>query len=131
MLGKIHHAGYLVNDLDAVVAWYEKTFDGKQTSGGDGAGGNKVAFVRLGDGEVELIEPADKGELGGRSWAYHHIGYVVEDVEKAMVELKAKGFKFTTDAPIVNVAGYRLIHFDTSTTDGMRIHLTEASSLKH
>ena len=48
-----------------------------------------------------------------------------------MVELKAKGIKFATDTPIVNLAGYRLVHFDTSTTDGMRIHLTEASSLKH
>ena len=131
MLGKIHHAGYLVDNLDAVVAWYEKTFDGKQTAGGDTPGGGKVAFVRLGDGEVELIQPADKAELAGHSWAYHHIGYVVDNVEKAMVDLKAKGFKFATDAPIVNVAGYRLIHFDTSTTDGMRIHLTEASSLKH
>ena len=57
MRGKIHHAGYLVDNLDSVVAWYEKTFEGKQTASGDTPGGGKVAFVRLGDGEVELIQP--------------------------------------------------------------------------
>ena len=129
MFSKIQHAGYLVEDVEAAAAWYEKTFGGKRTGGGSAAMG-KLAFIRMGDVEVELIEPADRSRLTGRGdHVFDHIGYVVEDLDKAVADYKAKGYTFATTEPMVNVAGYRLIFFDTSCTNGARIHLTEASSL--
>jgi catechol 2,3-dioxygenase-like lactoylglutathione lyase family enzyme len=129
MFSRIQHAGYLVEDLEAAVAWYEKTFGGKRTGGGAAAMG-QLAFVRIGDVEVELIQPVDRSGLTGRGdHVFHHVGYVVDDLDKAVAGYKAKGYTFATSKPMVNVAGYRLIFFDTSCTNGMRIHLTEARSL--
>jgi len=130
MFSKIQHVGYLVEDLDTAVEWYSRTFGGKRTGGG-AAGAGKVAFVQIGDVEVELIEPVDKSGLTGRAnQVFHHVGYVVEDLDKAVAEFKARGYKFATAEPMVNIAGYRLIFFDMSSTKGTRIHLTEKSSLK-
>ena len=129
MFSKIQHAGYLVEDLESAIAWYVKTFDGKHTGGGTAAAG-KLGFIQIGDVEVELIEPPDKSLLpGSGNHLLDHVGYVVDDLDKAVAEYKAKGYRFATDGPFVNIKGYRLIFFDTASTHGTRIHLTEASSL--
>ena len=129
MFSKIHHAGYHVEDIDAAVAWYEKTFGGVRTGGGTAAAG-KLAFVRMWNAEVELIEPVDRSKLTGRGdHVLDHLGYVVDDLDKAVADYKAKGYKFATEEPWNNAAGYRLIFFDTSDTNGTRIHLTEAGSM--
>ena len=130
MFSDIQHAGYLVEDLMTAVAWYEETFGAKYTGGGVSPVG-KIGFVQIGVVEVELIEPADKGELAaGSDHVFHHMGYVVDDLDKAVADFQAKGYQFATPEPFVNVMGYRLIFFDTSSTRGTRIHLTEASSVK-
>ena len=130
MFRKIQHAGYLVEDIDAAVAWYEKTFGGAKIGGGEAEMG-KLAFVRVGEAEVELIEPADRSQLtGGGDHVFHHIGYFLPDLDKAVADYKARGYKFATEQPWVNAAGYRLIFFDTSCTNGTRIHLTDSSTMK-
>ena len=130
MFSKIQHVGYLIEDLDAAIDWYVKTFGGEYTGRGTVPLG-KIGFVQIGDVEVELIEPADRGELTGRGdQVFDHVGYVVDDLDKAVTDFKARGFKFATAEPFTNFMGYRLIFFDTSSTKGTRIHLTEASSSK-
>jgi catechol 2,3-dioxygenase-like lactoylglutathione lyase family enzyme len=129
MLIKIQHAGYMVPNLDEAVEWYVNILGGVYWKGGETAT-SKIAFVRLGDGEVELIEPVDKSELGGATGpVHHHMGYVVDDLDAAVEELKKQGFRFRNDGPVVNLAGYRVAHFDPETTGGIRLHLTEESSL--
>ena len=129
MLIKIQHAGYMVPNLDEAVDWYVNILGGTLWKRGETAT-SEIAFVRLGDGEVELIEPADKSELGGATGpVHHHMGYVVDDLDAAVEELKRQGFRFRNDGPVVNLAGYRVAHFDPETTGGIRLHLTEESSL--
>ena len=85
-----------------------------------------MAYVKVGDSEVELIEPADKSQLGGQTGLIiHHVGFFVPDLEKAMAELKANGVKLGP-GPNTNVLGLRLIYIDFESTMGTRIHLTEA-----
>jgi catechol 2,3-dioxygenase-like lactoylglutathione lyase family enzyme len=129
MFIKVHHVGYLVDDLDAAVEWYGKAFGGKHVGEGATALG-RIAFVQMNDVEVELIEPLDKSEVAGSSdLVFHHVGYVVDDLDAAVADFKARGYKFATPEPFTNFAGYRLIYFDASSTRGTRMHLTEASSL--
>ena len=130
MFRRIQHAGYLVEDIDAAVAWYETTFGGTKIGEGEADVG-KLAFIRIGEAEVELIEPADRGELtGGGNHVFHHMGYFLPDLDKVVAGYKARGYKFATEEPWVNAAGYRPIFFDTSCTNGTRIHLTDASTMK-
>ena len=126
MLGTIYHTGYLTDDLDRAIAFYEKTFGGKVLSRAPYDKG-EMAFVKAGDSEVELIAPADKGRLGGRTGLIlDHVGYFVADLDKAMAELKKKGAKFVGE-PSVSAVGYRIIYLNAESTLGTRIHLTQKS----
>ena len=130
MFSKVQHVGYLVENLDEAVAWYETTFGGKSIPGGTVPTG-KIAYVRMGDVEVELIEPPDKAELAGKGdHVFHHVGYVVDDLDKSVADFKAKSYRFDPPEPHLNPIGNRLIHFDPLSMKGRRIHLTQASTPK-
>jgi catechol 2,3-dioxygenase-like lactoylglutathione lyase family enzyme len=50
---------------------------------------------------------------------------VVTDINKSIDELTARGFKFAADKPNVNVLGHQLLYFDSSTTNGVKLHITQ------
>ena len=129
MFSKIHHTAYSVRDLKAAVAWYENTFAAKLVGEGSGPFG-KIAFLHMGEAEVELIEPADQSALsGGLDHVFNHVGYVVDDFDKAVEDFKTRGYKFATAEPVINPVGHRIFLLDPSGTNGTRIHLTDANSL--
>jgi catechol 2,3-dioxygenase-like lactoylglutathione lyase family enzyme len=131
MFDKIQHIGYLTSDLDAAIAWFERSFGAVNGGGGPlnpsyaVPSGGRNAYVRFGRVEAELIEPTDKAGLSRDALTMHHVGYVVASIEKSMEELKAKGFAFATDAPFTNVMGQQVLYFDASTTNGVMVHLTQ------
>ena len=131
MFEKIQHIGYLTPDLDAAIAWFEKSF-GATNAGGGPLGksyavpsGGRNAYVRFGQAEAEIIEPEDKTGLSGDVLTMHHVGYLVSDILRAIDQLTAQGFKFAADKPFTNVMGQQLLYFDASTTNGVLMHLTQ------
>ncbi len=131
MFEKIQHIGYLTPDLDAAIAWFEKSF-GATNAGGGPLGktyalpsGGRNAYVRFGNAEAELLEPEDKSGLASDILTMHHVGYVVADIDKAFDELTNRGFKFAADKPFTNVMGQQVLYFDASTTNGAMVHLTQ------
>ena len=123
MFSGVHHLGYTVESLDQAIGFYEKAFGGRVLLRKAIPNVGEVAFVVSGNTMVELVEPIEKGDLKGQVFA--HVGYQVPDIEAAIAELKAKGFKFATEKPTVNVAGWKLIYLDQESALGARIHLTE------
>ena len=136
MFGKIHHVSYLVEDLSAAIGSYVEMCQGEKTGQGHVAGLGEVGFVQVGDVEVEFIEPEDKSQLHilqaqlGVGHVFHHVAYVVENLDQFVAELRGKGYDFVSPEPFTNFMGYRLIYIDPSHTGGTRVHLTEASSIK-
>lgn len=125
LFGQVHHTGYLTDDIEKAVDFYVKQFGGECFARGENADGMKMAFVKFGEGEVELIEPADKSRLEGKTGLFiDHIGYVTDDLESGIAELGKKGITF--QAPMVNkISGRRLAYMDAKHTLGTRIHLTQ------
>lgn len=123
-VSKIVHAGYLVPDLDAAIAWYGEKFDGVYLGGGPSRAGRRNAFVNFGQVQVELIEPNDPASLGGQH-AMDHVGYVMEDIQAGMADCCGRGFRFAADAANTNSVGQQVLYFDTATTQGSRMHLTQ------
>ena len=86
MFDKIQHIGYYCADLEAAIAWYNKGFGAESAGGGDVAvsvqvpGGGINAFLRFGQVEVELIQPADTSGLPSNGLVMHHVAYVVPDI---------------------------------------------------
>lgn len=131
MFGKIHHVSCLVDDLNAAISSYVHMCQGEKTGQGHVAGLGEVGFVQVGDVEVEFIEPDDKSQLTpGGGHVFHHVAYVVDDLDSTVAEMRESGYGFVTPEPFINFMGYRLIYIDPSHTGGTRVHLTEASSLK-
>lgn len=123
---QIVHAGYLVADVEEAVAWYEKSFDGEAVGGiGASRRGARNAYVNFGQVQVELIEPTDSKDLGGQRYAMDHVGYVVENIGAGIADCRSRGFRFVADEPMTNRVGQQLLYFDTATTMGTRMHLTQ------
>ena len=131
MFEKIQHIGYLTPDLDAAIAWFEKSFGATNAGGGTLAktyalpSGGRNAYVRFGAAEAELLEPEDKSGLSGDVLTMHHVGYVVANIDQSADELMARGFKFAADKPFTNVFGQQVLYFDATTTNGVMLHLTQ------
>ena len=132
MFSDIHHISYLVPDLDAAIRSYEEIYGAVVTGRGPVPNLGEVAFLQVGDVEVEFIGPEDASELEGAngSWVVHHVAYAVEDLDRIVTEHRQRGYRFLTDEPFTNFMGYRLIYFDPADTGGCRVHLTDASTLR-
>ena len=131
MFEKIQHIGYLTPDLDAAIAWFEKSLGATNAGGGTLAptyalpSGGRNAYVRFGAAEAELLEPEDKSGLSDNVLTMHHVGYLVGDIDQSASELISRGFKFAADKPFTNVFGQQVLYFDATTTNGVMLHLTQ------
>jgi Glyoxalase/Bleomycin resistance protein/Dioxygenase superfamily len=124
MLDKIQHIGYLVADLDKAVVWFERGF-GAANAGGDASRrGGRSAFLNFGQVQVQLIEPQDPSTMGA-----HHVmdqvGYVTQDIVACISDCCCRGFRFVADAPNTNAISQQELYFDTATSMGSRMHLTQ------
>ncbi len=125
-IDRIIHAGYLVDDVTEAVAWYGKMLDGVALGGiGASRRGARNAYVNFGQVQAELIEPIDQAGLQGCQCVMDHVGYVVSDIGAAIDDCRNRGFRFDGEEAITNRIGQQLLYFDTATTMGTRIHLTQ------
>ena len=131
MFADIHHISYLVPDLDAAIESYTETFGAVVTGRGRAPNLGEVAFLRVGEVEVEFIGPEDRSALDDASgaWVVHHIAYTVEDLDRVVAEQRQRGYSFATDEPFTNFMGYRLIYFNPANTGGCLVHLTDKATL--
>ena len=101
----IHHLGVAVEDLDEAVTTYERIFgarlEHRETVPDQGV---EAAFLKVGDGRVELL--ASLGEetpvgkfLTKRGPGMHHVAYEVADVQAAIGELAEQGVELVDEQP--------------------------------
>ncbi len=97
MLKKIHHVAIAVNSIDETAAIFDELFGLKlghtETLPEQGV---KAALIPIGDAEIELLEPIDP--QGGvakfierKGEGIHHICFEVDDVDKELSSLAARG----------------------------------------
>ena len=131
MFERIQHIGYLTADLDGAVDWFTRSFGAVNSGGGPISesyavpSGGRNAYVRFGQVEAEIIEPSNKNGLTSGALTMHHVGYVVADIDGMKGSLVDKGFRFAADKPFTNVLGQQVLYFDSSTTNGVKVHLTQ------
>ncbi len=126
MFTDVYHIGLQTDDADAAIAFCQRAFGGTVKQQATNPDGSRLVFMRLGNTEVEIIQPGDRSVLGGKTGLIlHHIGYAVDSVDQALAELEGKGFKRLWPEPRVNVEGARLIYMDPASMNGLNMHLTE------
>ena len=103
---KIHHVAMVVNDIDTSLEFWR-----------DGLGltleqiqhipeqDSKIAFLPIGAGEIELVQPIGKDSglaryLEKRGPGLHHICIQVDEIKSLITDLKQKGFRLINEEPI-------------------------------
>jgi len=111
MLGKIHHIGIVVRNLEQAYAFYRDTLGlpvHKEAVVADQ--GVKAALLTIGNSEIELLEPINQSGgvakfLERRGEGLHHICFETNDVAAELAATKAKGIELIDQAPRKGLAG--------------------------
>ena len=85
MFNNIHHASYQVSDLDDSIKSYYETFDGHEKGRRTVPRLKEVAFVQVGNVEVEFIHPKGPNILRSITVpSVHDVAYAVKDLNKVV-----------------------------------------------
>ncbi len=131
MVKKVDHIGVAVKNLEESLKFYQDVM------GMDLAGTEiveeqhvKVAFLPIGDTEIELLESTDpEGPIARyidkKGEGVQHIAYKVEDIEVAIAEMKAKGVRMIDEKPRYGAGGAKIAFCHPKSTNGVLIELCQ------
>ncbi|MEE8472804.1 MAG: methylmalonyl-CoA epimerase [Dehalococcoidia bacterium] len=97
MIKKVDHLGVAVKSIEEALGLYRDALglhvEKVQEQPSDGV---KVCFLPVGDSEIELLEPlSDEGPLAkfleNKGEGIHHICLEVDDIDRELKDLEAKG----------------------------------------
>jgi len=132
-LDRIHHIGVAVIDMDESIRLYTSTFGGelvrRTVSATDWL---EAAFIRTGEGEVELLRPTrDESPVGKflarRGPGLHHVAYAVTDIDRALDEARAAGLELIDQEPRLGLHGLRIAFLHPRTMGGVLTELVESA----
>ncbi len=130
MFKGVDHVVIAVKDLDASVGKYEAIYGTPVSDRSEAAAaGMKMAFFRFGDSYVELVSNlGDEGPIAkrlvDRGEGVHLMAMKVDDLDKTLAELRAKGVRLVGDpGPGNPVRGQVFVH--PSETGGVLTQLVQ------
>jgi methylmalonyl-CoA epimerase len=129
---KIDHLGIAVPDLADAVQAYEALGFRVEATHDVPTEKVKTAFLPVGESHLELLEPTDPTSviakfLEKRS-GLHHVCVLVEDIEEALAELRARGVPLIDQAPRVGAGGSRVAFVHPRGASGVLLELKEKGS---
>jgi methylmalonyl-CoA/ethylmalonyl-CoA epimerase len=129
-LKKINHVAVVVADIDEALKFWRDAL-GIEMSHLEDVPSQKaqVAFLPLGDSEVELVKPTseDTGAakfLAERGGGMHHLCFETDDIAGMLNSLKQKGIKLINEEPIV-LPGRKMAFVHPKSTGGVLVELYE------
>ena len=89
-----------------------------------------VAFIPITDSEVELLESTEPDGpvakyISARGEGVQHIAFRVDDIDKALQELKEKGVRLIDQAPRKGAGGARIAFIHPKETNGVLVEICE------
>jgi methylmalonyl-CoA/ethylmalonyl-CoA epimerase len=128
---KMNHIGIAVKDLDAVLTFYRDALGLTVTHVDEvPEQGVRIAFLPLGDTEIELVQPTDAtgsvaAFLEKRGEGLHHICLEVDNIDAALADLAAQGVRLIDEAPKVGSQGQRMAFVHPKAAHGVLVELYE------
>lgn len=113
MLKGLHHLNFVVRDLDAAVAAWERVLGLPPALREDlPARGARTARFRIGESWLVLLQPTDPGGAPGRHLAQHGEGFfllsfAVDDLEAATQRVQAQGGR-AIGSPRAGLGGWQV-----------------------
>jgi methylmalonyl-CoA epimerase len=126
---KIDHLGIAVPKADEAASTFEAL--GFRVAASHDVPTEKVrtVFLPVGESHLELLEPTDASSviakfLEKRS-GLHHVCVLVDDIEAALAELKARGVRLIDETPRVGAGGCRVAFVHPRSAAGVLLELKQ------
>ncbi len=134
MFTRIDHVGLAVRDLDAAIAYYERTFGVRVVhQEANEEQGVREAMLAVGDSGscIQLLAPLHADSpiarfLERNGEGIQQVAYRVDDVDAAGARLRAAGLRLLYDEPRRGTAGSRINFVHPKDAMGVLIELVEA-----
>jgi methylmalonyl-CoA/ethylmalonyl-CoA epimerase len=130
---KIDHIGVAVVSIDDALPVYRAL--GLEERRREEVPSQEVvtAFLPAGESSIELLEPTSEDSpvarfLARRGPGIHHICFAVRDIEAAVRDLAAKGFRLINARPAPGADGKKIVFLHPDSGHGVLIELSEDSS---
>lgn len=129
MIKGLNHIAIVVEDLESALGfWRDALGLPLQKTENNPGEGVDIAFLPLGDSEIELLRPLD-GESGigkflaKRGQGMHHVCVEVDDIEAAIARLVDHGVEMINDTPRVREEGTRYAFVHPKSASGVLVEL--------
>lgn len=118
---KIEESKKLYTDILGLTALGEETIEEQKV---------KVCFIPCGDSEIELLESTSpEGPiakfLDAKGEGIHHLALRVDDIEAAIAEMKAKGFRMIDEKSRYGAGGAKIAFVHPKATNGVLLELSQ------
>jgi methylmalonyl-CoA/ethylmalonyl-CoA epimerase len=131
MIRRLDHIAIAVSDMDAAIARFVDDL-GIELAGREDvpSESTSTAFLPIDGTKIELIHPmAGEGPVAAylekRGGGLHHLCFETDDIEGDMARLKAKGYRFLSEAPKPGAHGTRVAFIHPKSCGGVLIELAE------
>ncbi|MBE3091009.1 MAG: methylmalonyl-CoA epimerase [Candidatus Atribacteria bacterium] len=131
MIEKIDHIGIAVRSIEKTSELFSNIL-GLKVAGEEIVEEQKVkvAFLPLGDSELELLESTSpEGPIARfiekKGEGIQHIAFRVDNIEKALEKLKKEGVRLIDEKPRYGAGGAKIAFLHPKDTNGILIELSE------
>ena len=127
----IEHIGIAVKDLDTNAPFWKHVLKishkGTETVAQEGV---TTDIYDTGSGKVELLKSTVSGSviekfLEKRGEGIHHVCFEVDNINKAIIELKELNIGVISDRPTVGAEGYKVVFIHPKSTGGVLVELAQ------
>jgi methylmalonyl-CoA/ethylmalonyl-CoA epimerase len=135
MIKRIHHIAMVVEDMEGALSFWrdalglelalEEAMPEQQA---------RVAFLPVGEGEVELVKPTSETSgmakyLAKRGPGIHHVCVEVDNLAEMLAQLKDKGVRLIDETPRLGSGGKKYAFIHPESAKGVLVELYELSPL--
>ncbi|MFA7407749.1 MAG: methylmalonyl-CoA epimerase [Anaerolineaceae bacterium] len=127
---KINHVAIVVRDIEESLMFWRDQLGLKLDHVEDvPSQASMVAFIPVGEGEIELVQPTDMDTglgkyLEKRGEGMHHLCIEVDDIDGMLADLKAKGVQLI-DEVARDLPGRRMAFIHPKAANGVLVELYE------
>jgi methylmalonyl-CoA/ethylmalonyl-CoA epimerase len=137
VFSRIDHVGVAVEDIEAGISLYEKSFEMKlahrETVESQGV---EAVLLDVGEGHVELLRPLGPDTPVGKYLArkgpgLHHVAYAVEDIDATLERLTAVGIELIDSEARTGIRDSRVAFLHPRSTGGVLTEIVEPAEGAH
>lgn len=128
---KIDHVAIVVEDIDDALGFWRDAFGLELRHVEDVPDQESlVAFLPVGEGEIELVEPTSQDSgvaryLNKRGPGIHHLCFEVDDIQATLDKLKSHNVRLIHETALTGTGGKKFAFIHPESTHGVLVELYE------